>query len=67
MHYPTRWDSFFRDVMILTDVYHFPTPALRVLPPAAHVASQRRQSHWLAYASATWTGTSMRPRMPAKT
>ncbi|WP_043714700.1 DinB family protein [Kutzneria sp. 744] len=25
MHYPTRWDPFFRDVMTLADVYHFPT------------------------------------------
>jgi DinB superfamily len=25
MHYPTRWDPFFRNVMTLTDVYHFPT------------------------------------------
>lgn len=25
MHFPTRWDPFFRDVMTLADVYHFPT------------------------------------------
>jgi len=25
MHYPTRWDPFFRDYMTLADVYHFPT------------------------------------------
>jgi hypothetical protein len=25
MHYPTRWDPFFREVMTLADVYHFPT------------------------------------------
>jgi DinB superfamily len=25
MHYPTRWDPFFRDFMTLADVYHFPT------------------------------------------
>jgi hypothetical protein len=25
MHYPTRWDPFFKDVMTLADVYHFPT------------------------------------------
>jgi hypothetical protein len=25
MHYPTRWDPFFRDVMTLADVYRFPT------------------------------------------
>lgn len=25
MHFPTRWDPFFTDVMTLRDVYHFPT------------------------------------------
>ncbi|WP_372672337.1 DinB family protein [Amycolatopsis kentuckyensis] len=25
MHYPTRWDPFFRDHMTLADVYRFPT------------------------------------------
>lgn len=25
MHFPTRWDPFFRDTMTLADVYHFPT------------------------------------------
>jgi hypothetical protein len=25
MYYPTRWDPFFREVMTLADVYHFPT------------------------------------------
>lgn len=25
MHYPTRWDPFFRDLMTLADVYRFPT------------------------------------------
>jgi len=25
MHYPTRWDPFFHDVMTLADLYHFPT------------------------------------------
>ena len=25
MNYPTRWDPFFRDVMTLADVYHYPT------------------------------------------
>jgi hypothetical protein len=25
MHYPTRWDPFFHEVMTLADVYHFPT------------------------------------------
>lgn len=25
MHYPTRWDPFFTDVMTLADVYRFPT------------------------------------------
>jgi hypothetical protein len=25
MHYPTRWDPFFCEVMTLADVYHFPT------------------------------------------
>jgi hypothetical protein len=25
MHYPTRWDPFFKDYMTLADVYHFPT------------------------------------------
>jgi hypothetical protein len=25
MHYPTRWDPFFRDFMTLADVYRFPT------------------------------------------
>jgi hypothetical protein len=25
MHYPTRWDPFFRDYMTLADIYHFPT------------------------------------------
>lgn len=24
MHYPTRWDPFFKDYMTLEDVYHFP-------------------------------------------
>jgi hypothetical protein len=25
MHYPTRWDPFFKDYMTLADVYLFPT------------------------------------------
>jgi hypothetical protein len=25
MHYPTRWDPFFKDYMTLADLYHFPT------------------------------------------
>jgi hypothetical protein len=25
MHYPIRWDPFFKDYMTLADVYHFPT------------------------------------------
>lgn len=25
MHFPTRWDPFFGDVMTLADVYHYPT------------------------------------------
>lgn len=25
MHYPTRWDPFFRDYMTMADVYRFPT------------------------------------------
>ncbi len=25
MHYPTRWDPYFKDFMTLADVYHFPT------------------------------------------
>ncbi|MEU8224189.1 DinB family protein [Kribbella sp. NPDC048915] len=25
MHYPTRWDPYFKDYMTLADVYHFPT------------------------------------------
>lgn len=25
VHYPTRWDPFFKDYMTLADVYHFPT------------------------------------------
>jgi hypothetical protein len=25
MHYPTRWDPFFRDYMTLADLYRFPT------------------------------------------
>jgi len=25
MHFPTRWDPFFADVMTLQDVYHYPT------------------------------------------
>ena len=25
MHYPTRWDPFFTDVMTLHEVYHYPT------------------------------------------
>lgn len=25
MHFPTRWDPFFRDVMTLADVYHYAT------------------------------------------
>jgi hypothetical protein len=25
MHYPTRWDPFFKDFMTLGDIYHFPT------------------------------------------
>lgn len=25
MHYPTRWDPFFREVMTLAEVYHYPT------------------------------------------
>lgn len=28
MHYPTRWDPFFKDFMTLADVYHFPTQHL---------------------------------------
>jgi DinB family protein len=25
MYFPTRWDPFFKDVMTLADVYHYPT------------------------------------------
>ena len=25
MHYPTRWDPFFKDFMTLADIYHYPT------------------------------------------
>ncbi|MFF3336201.1 hypothetical protein ACFYWX_42905 [Streptomyces sp. NPDC002888] len=25
MHYPTRWDPFFRDVMTIADLYRYPT------------------------------------------
>ncbi|MET9896855.1 DinB family protein [Streptomyces sp. NPDC006465] len=25
MHYPTRWDPYFRDVMTIADLYHYPT------------------------------------------
>ncbi|MFF3885976.1 DinB family protein [Streptomyces sp. NPDC001914] len=25
MHYPTHWDPFFRDVMTIADLYHYPT------------------------------------------
>jgi hypothetical protein len=25
MHFPTRWDPYFRDFMTLADVYHYPT------------------------------------------
>jgi len=25
MHFPTRWDPFFTDVMTLRDVYRYPT------------------------------------------
>ncbi|MER5474217.1 DinB family protein [Streptomyces sp. NPDC002935] len=25
MHYPTRWDPFFHDVMTIADLYHYPT------------------------------------------
>ncbi|WP_340374364.1 DinB family protein [Streptomyces sp. SS7] len=25
MHYPTRWDPFFQDVMTLADIYRYPT------------------------------------------
>jgi hypothetical protein len=25
MHFPTRWDPFFKDYMTLADVYHYPT------------------------------------------
>jgi hypothetical protein len=25
MHYPVRWDPFFKDFMTLADIYHFPT------------------------------------------
>ncbi|MER5386876.1 DinB family protein [Streptomyces sp. NPDC002688] len=25
MHYPTRWDPYFRDVMTITDLYRYPT------------------------------------------
>jgi hypothetical protein len=25
MHYPARWDPFFKDFMTLADIYHFPT------------------------------------------
>ena len=25
MHYPTRWDPFFKDFMTLADLYHYPT------------------------------------------
>jgi len=25
MHYPTRWDPFFKDYMTLADVFHYPT------------------------------------------
>jgi hypothetical protein len=25
MHFPTRWDPYFKDFMTLADVYHYPT------------------------------------------
>jgi hypothetical protein len=25
MHYPARWDPFFKDFMTLADLYHYPT------------------------------------------
>jgi hypothetical protein len=25
MHYPMRWDTFFKDFMTLADIYHYPT------------------------------------------
>ena len=25
MHYPVRWDPFFKDFMTLADIYHYPT------------------------------------------
>jgi hypothetical protein len=25
MHYPVRWDPFFKDFMTLADLYHYPT------------------------------------------
>jgi len=25
MHYPTRWDPFFKDYMTLADIFHYPT------------------------------------------
>lgn len=34
MHFPTRWDPFFKDYMTLADVYHYPTQ---------HFAFHRRQ------------------------
>ena len=34
MAYPVRWDPFFKDVVTVTDVYHYPTQ---------HFAFHRRQ------------------------
>jgi hypothetical protein len=25
MHYPVRWDPFFKEFMTLADIYHYPT------------------------------------------
>ena len=25
MHYPVRWDPFFKEFMTIADIYHFPT------------------------------------------
>lgn len=29
MHYPVRWDPFFKDLMTVADIYHYPTQHFR--------------------------------------
>ncbi|MGW7360424.1 DinB family protein [Streptomyces sp. NPDC054802] len=58
MHYPVRWDPFFKDFMTLADIYRYPTRHLRLPPPPAH--PRRRE---LKVGQLIVNGTDSRPSL----